>query len=449
MSNQRVSIPVKGMFCVNCEKTIKNAVKELNGVKSVSASFKNEQVWVNFDDSKVTLDAIKDKIKEAGYEPKDSDSNRLIVSAILILILGLYVVASHMGWLDFFNIIPNIDETVSMSMLFVIGLLTSVHCVAMCGGINLTQGAIAAKSESTVLKSNVLYNLGRVISYTVVGALAGGIGSLISFSGHLRSAIFVIVGVAMMIMAFSMLGIFSPVRKLSFHFSGKLYGTILKRVNGNSSLVIGLLNGLMPCGPLQSMQLYALSTGSVVKGAVAMFLFSLGTVPLMFGFGFVASKLNQKYKKVMLTVSAVLIFVIGINMISNGLSLSGITVAPINNGSQLANENGSLEESYSSEGGESDNQAEATEGDVQKAVSNVDWSYYEPITVKAGVPVEWTIIVPEGKLTGCNSQIIVPEYGLQIPLQEGENVVNFTPTEAGVFSYTCWMGMIRSQITVE
>ncbi len=445
MSNQRVSIPVKGMFCANCEKTIKNAVKELNGVKSVSASFKNEQVWVNFDDSKVTLDAIKDKIKEAGYETKDSASNRLIVSAILILILGLYVVASLLGWLDFFNIIPNIDETVSMSMLFVIGLLTSVHCVAMCGGINLTQGAIAVKTNNTVLKSNILYNLGRVISYTLVGALAGGIGSILSFSGHLRSAIFVIVGIAMMIMAFSMLGIFAPFRRFSFHFSGRLYGSILKSVNVNSSFVIGLLNGLMPCGPLQSMQLYALSTGSVAKGAVAMFLFSLGTVPLMFGFGFVTAKLNQKYKKVMLTLSAMLIFVIGINMISNGLSLSGFSLPHMNHSSQIAQE--TPDASLTDENEKADNQSEA--GDVQKVVTNVDYSYYEPITVKAGVPVEWTILVPEGKLTGCNSQIIVPEYGLQIPLQEGENIVEFTPTEAGVYPFTCWMGMIRSQITVE
>ncbi|MBQ8490188.1 MAG: sulfite exporter TauE/SafE family protein [Pseudobutyrivibrio sp.] len=441
MSIKREVIPVKGMFCVNCEKTVKNAVKELKGVKSVSASYKNEQVWVNYDDSKVGLNAIKEKIIEAGYEPKDGASRSFTIAALLIMVLAIYVIARHMGLLDVFNIIPNIDETVSMSMLFMIGVLTSVHCVAMCGGINLTQGTLAAKSDATVLKSNILYNIGRVVSYTVIGALAGAVGSVLSFSGALRGIVVIVVGIAMLVMAFSMLGIFSPVKRLGFHFSGKLYSAILKRVDGNSSLVIGLLNGLMPCGPLQSMQLYALSTGSVFKGALSMFLFSLGTVPLMFGFGLVASKLNQKYKKVMLTVSAVLIFVIGINMISNGLSLSGIAVpqtTQVADNSEAASvENTEQEEVVS----------ESSEG-IQRVQSQVDYSYYEPITVKAGVPVEWTIVVPEGKLTGCNSQIIVPEFGLQIPLQEGENIVEFTPAETGTIPFTCWMGMIRSQINV-
>ena len=143
----------------------------------------------------------------------------------------------------------------------------------------------------------------------------------------------------------------------------------------------------------------------------------------------------------MLTVSAVLIFVIGINMISNGLSLSGIAVpqtTQVADNSEAASvENTEQEEVVS----------ESSEG-IQRVQSQVDYSYYEPITVKAGVPVEWTIVVPEGKLTGCNSQIIVPEFGLQIPLQEGENIVEFTPAETGTIPFTCWMGMIRSQINV-
>ena len=153
MSIKRESIQVKGMFCPNCEKTIISKVKELPGVKSVSASYKNEQVFVSFDDSKTNLTKINEKIVEAGYQPKSGARNSLMISAVLILILGVYIIASHMGWLDFFNIIPVIDDTVSMSMLFVIGLLTSVHCVAMCGGINLTQGALAATNSETLLSA--------------------------------------------------------------------------------------------------------------------------------------------------------------------------------------------------------------------------------------------------------------------------------------------------------
>ena len=79
-------------------------------------------------------------------------------------------------------------------------------------------------------------------------------------------------------------------------------------------MVIWLLNAFLPCGPLQSMHIYALSTGSVLRGALSMLLFSLGTVPLMLGLGLFSGRLNRKKAGIMLTVSALLIFVMGIHM---------------------------------------------------------------------------------------------------------------------------------------
>ena len=78
----------------------------------------------------------------------------------------------------------------------------------------------------------------------------------------------------------------------------------------------------------------------------------------------------------------------------------------------------------------------------------MDYGSYPVITVQAGVPVKWTIHVDEKKLTGCNNEIIVPAYNLDIPLAAGENIVEFTPGQTGVVPYTCWMGMIRSSIYV-
>ena len=80
--------------------------------------------------------------------------------------------------------------------------------------------------------------------------------------------------------------------------------------------------------------------------------------------------------------------------------------------------------------------------------TEIDHGSYPPFTVRAGIPVEWTIIVPEGKLNGCNGEIIVPALGLDIHLSEGKNVVTFTPAEPGTIPYSCWMGMIKSTIEV-
>ena len=62
--------------------------------------------------------------------------------------------------------------------------------------------------------------------------------------------------------------------------------------------------------------------------------------------------------------------------------------------------------------------------------------------------MEWTVIADESSLNGCNGEIIIPEYDIKQKLIVGENVITFTPTNSGTFGYSCWMGMIRSSITV-
>lgn len=73
---------------------------------------------------------------------------------------------------------------------------------------------------------------------------------------------------------------------------------------------------------------------------------------------------------------------------------------------------------------------------------------YTPITVVAGTPVKWTISATKKTLTSCNRTIEIPEFDIEKTLSAGDNVIEFTPTKAGTFTYTCWMGMIRSTITV-
>ena len=344
-----------------------------------------------------------------------------------MILLAFWAIASHLGWTQVFNLFPRIEVSLSIGALFLTGLLTSVHCLAMCGGINLTQSVMASADKQKMLRSNILYHAGRVLSYTLIGAVAGGIGRALSLSGIFKGLIAVLAGTAMLVMALNMLGMFRPLRKLHPRLSGKTHSSLLVRVKSGSSFMIGLLNGLMPCGPLQAMQLYALSTGSILKGAASMLAFSLGTVPLMFGFGLISSKLNRKYSRVMLTVSAMLIFVMGLNMLGNGLALSGISLPQRNTASVI--------------------QAMQNDGS-QTLRTEIDYGSYPSVRVKAGIPVDWTIIVPKGKLNGCNGEILIPAYQIDLILQEGENPISFLPEQPGTISYSCWMGMIRSTIEV-
>lgn len=235
----------------------------------------------------------------------------------------------------------------------------------------------------------------------------------------------------MVIMGLNMLNIFPWLRRFNPRMPKIFAKKIYSLRNNNSPLYIGILNGLMPCGPLQAMQIYALSTGSPLKGALSMFLFSIGTFPLMFAFGALSSFLSKKFTSKMMTASAVLVVFLGIFMLNYGIGLSGFSLPnfPVANSSQVAN-------------------VATIEGDVQVVTTGLASGRYEPIVVQKGIPVKWTIQAEKGDINGCNNSIIIKKYNLQKDLEIGDNVIEFTPTESGTVPFSCWMGMIRSKITV-
>jgi sulfite exporter TauE/SafE len=281
------------------------------------------------------------------------------------------------------------------------------------------------------LRPAILYNSGRVASYTIAGGIVGALGSVISFSGAARGVVQMAAGIFMLILGINMLGVFSFLRSLTPRLPKSLADRIERGKNGRGPLYVGLLNGLMPCGPLQAMQLFALYTGSPLKGALSMLAFSLGTVPLMFGLGAFGSLMSRKFAGRVMRVGAALVILMGIVMFNNGMSLSGLQLG--------------------SAAGAADSQAAVVSGlgEVQEiATSLTRYGRYSPITVRAGVPVKWTIHADKGTVNGCNNEIIIPAFGIQQKLTVGDTLVEFTPTKPGRYVYSCWMGMIRSTITV-
>lgn len=428
-------IRISGMTCVNCQNTIENKLRNTAGVQKADVSYSAGTAVVTYDTDILSLEDISRIIEKLGYKvPADNQKEVRWTRAagILISVVALYVVFQHFGLTQLFSAFPLAEAGMGYGMLFVIGLITSVHCVAMCGGINLSQCMPKAPSAQadrfSSIRPSLLYNLGRVISYTVVGALVGALGSAISFSGAMKGAVQLIAGVFMAIMGITMLGLFPSLRK----FTPRMPKIFAQKINAEkarsrSPLYVGLLNGLMPCGPLQAMQLYALSTGSPAKGALSMLLFSLGTVPLMFGLGALSSLLTKKFNKRIMTAGGVLVLVLGVSMFSNGWSLSGFAL-----GAPVAAEGESA----------------AVSDNVQVVNTSLKGGRYPAITVQAGIPVRWTIEAPKGSITGCNNRLYIPAYNIEKALKVGDNVIEFMPTETGKFPYSCWMGMIRSSITV-
>ncbi|NLU51535.1 MAG: heavy metal transporter [Clostridiaceae bacterium] len=448
----RKVLQIDGMTCTSCEMRIENALKKLDGVIEAKALFTSSNVYVTYDANVIELNQIIQTIEKLDYvvknkpdtddisepETKKSAENKMTINQLLgagIILLALYLVINNTVG---FNFIPEINQSMGYGILFFVGLLTSLHCVAMCGGINLSQ-CVSYKvdndnnSKFSRFKPSLLYNSGRVVSYTIIGGIVGAIGSSITFSGAAKGIVAIISGVFMVIMGLNMLNIFPWLRKLNPRMP-RIFG---KKIHGSKGKLgpfyIGLLNGLMPCGPLQAMQIYALGTGSALSGALSMFMFSIGTVPLMFGLGALSSILSGKFTHKMLKVSAVLVIVLGVVMTNRGLALSGLTLPSLPFG-ESGNPQGS-------------GVAVVKDG-IQIVTTELSPGKYEPITVQKGIPVKWTIRAEKKDINGCNNEIIIPKYNTSKKLEPGDNIIEFTPTGTGTFAYSCWMGMIRSKITV-
>lgn len=434
---------VGGMSCSGCELRIEEKLKNLPGVEEVSASFSKGKVHVLYDPEKTNRKMICGAIRELGYTvdegakpeqmpPKQKENISFIFGTVLVL-AAFYVIIQHTVGFGFINFIPQIDQNMSYGILFVVGLFTSIHCLAMCGGINLSQCVAYQSGEMEPgakkrLMPSLLYNAGRVTSYTIIGGIVGAIGSVISFSGTAKAVVTILSGVFMLVMGLNMLHAIPWLRRINFRMPKSIGKKLYSGKTQRGPFYVGLLNGLMPCGPLQAMQLYALGTGSFLAGAFSMLMFSLGTVPLMFAFGAVSTLLSSKFTHKMMQASAVLVMVLGLFMMGRGLTLSGVQIGTT---AQAA----------------AQNTAKVT-GNTQEITTSFNNGYYVPIAVKKGIPVKWTIKVEQSDLNGCNNPVTIPKYGIQKKLVPGDNVIEFTPQETGTIPYTCWMGMIRSTITV-
>ncbi|WP_243120208.1 urease accessory protein UreH domain-containing protein [Caloramator sp. E03] len=317
-------VKIKGMSCTGREIRIENELKKLDGIVKVKASFKNSNVYIVYDGDLIKYETIVQCIEKMGYKIDNSediikkeDNSVDVLLGIAILLFGLYfIIKNTIG----FNFIPQINQSMGYGILFIVGVLTSFHCVAMCGGINMTQCISFENKRNNnfnYIRPSFLYNAGRILSYTIIGGIVGALGSAINFSSRVKGAVVIFSGIFMIIMALNMLNIFPWLKRLNPAF--RIFGKKINYKNGkNGPFYIGLLNGLMPCGPLQAMQIYALGTGSFIKGALSMFIFSLGTVPLMFGFGVFSSFLSSRFAHKVLKVSAALIMILGFITINRG-----------------------------------------------------------------------------------------------------------------------------------
>lgn len=443
MTDIKKRFKASGMTCTSCEKIIAKHVKKINGIKKINVDYATEEVDLIYDNKKTNYSQIKKAIESKGYCCEDNLSSKsLPVWGVVASILGIMVIGYFT--LQYFDTLelPEISQNMSYGLLFIVGLLTGIHCVSMCGGFVVSYTTKGIKEGKKPHDLHLDYAIGKILSYTIIGAIFGLLGSIIAFTPMMRGMAGIFAGLFLLLFGLKMLNIFPALRNIHLKTPGFITKyTSRQQKNHSSPLIIGLLNGLMiACGPLQAIYIMAAGTGSMIEGAKLLFIFALGTLPVMLSFGYITSFIGSKATHNILKLSGVIVIILGLFMINNGLVLTGT-------GYDFKS---IISDAYATENtlNTAQQPVEVNKG-YQEIRMEVNRYGFVPdkFVLEKGIPVKWII---EGiELNNCNNAIVVPKLGLEFDIRKGEQVIEFTPTEVGTIRWSCWMGMIPGSFIVK
>jgi len=458
--NQQI-ITIQGMHCKSCEIMLEKHIRKVPGVVGVQVNHKTGKASVSYDTEALDLEAIEREIKSVGYSlgapgaklektwlsHDGMDYAELAASASIVLLL--YAVLSKTGLLE---VAVQSGGKLTLPMVLLIGLTAGISsCMALIGGLVLGLSAehAVAHPEATPLQNfrpHLFFNLGRILSYVILGGAIGALGSVFSLSQSWLGILTVLVGVLMFVLGLSLIGIFPKIsggiafmpkkisKMLGIHREGKEY-------SHTGSFLLGTATFFLPCGFTQAMQLYAVSTGSFVQGALVMGVFAIGTMPTLVGIGWLSSYVKGVVARYFFRIAGLAVILFAFFNIVNGLAQNGINI-PIPK----------IDWSNSIGGGStSATSAEiVTENGKQIQIlrMNQERAGYVPnnLSVKKGIPVRWII---NGTFPySCAAAFMVPSLGARAILKEGENILEFTPNDLGDIPFMCSMGMYRGNIQV-
>jgi sulfite exporter TauE/SafE len=219
-------------------------------------------------------------------------------------------------------------ETVNILTIISIAFLGSFgHCIGMCGGIVLAYTTIKIKPESSKVSKSVahlLYSFGRVLTYSILGAIFGALGGVVLFSNDANGILLIVAGVAMILAGLSLMGKIKFLTLIEHSFSSspfykRTFQGVLHSRSNVSFFLLGMLNGLLPCGFVYFFAITAASTANPISGALVMAIFGMSTIPAMFGVGFLASLASAtSFRNMMMSLSSVAIILYGAFTIYSG-----------------------------------------------------------------------------------------------------------------------------------
>jgi sulfite exporter TauE/SafE/copper chaperone CopZ len=447
--SQKMKIDITGMHCRSCEILLEDSISQVQGVKKVRTNYKKGSAEIEYEhipDQK----EIEKAVNTAGYRLGKEDKKHFFsrnpadyveLAAVGVVVLVVYMLLKTFGIL---NLDLSANSPSGLAGVLIIGITAGFStCMALIGGLVLGMSARHAElhPEATVtqkFRPHIFFNIGRILSYILFGGLIGVLGSAITLSSSFLGVLIIIIGGVMLFLGLKLIDIFPRLHNKNIVLPksiSRLLGVSseVKEYSHTSAFVTGALTFFVPCGFTQAMQLYAISSGSFVQGALIMGAFAIGTLPGIVSIGGLTSTVKGAFARYFFKFAGVVVIALAFFNIGNGFNLTGFSFASVvqftgqeqTAGGEVRIENGKQ---------------------IVEMTQHVSGYSPNSFTIKKGIPVVWKIN-STSQFT-CAAYISMPAAKIRQPLQAGENIFEFTPTETGTMRFTCSMGMYSGTFTV-
>lgn len=281
---------VAGMHCNACILMTESELMEVPYITHAKTDLYKNSVEVTGDfgdrsQENVAEDLTKVLIKN-GYslsvEKQAKDGEWADFKVAIPIALAFAVLFFALQKVGLVNLVTT--SKVSFGTAFVIGIIASLStCMAVVGGLLLSMSATFAK-EGDRVKPQVLFHIGRLVSFFVLGGVIGALGSVFQLNATGSFALSLIIGLVMLVLGINLLDVFPWTKRLMPSMPKFLSKSALDVSKINHTLtpvLVGIATFFLPCGFTQSMQIYTLSTGSFLTGGLTMLSFALGTLPVL------------------------------------------------------------------------------------------------------------------------------------------------------------------------
>lgn len=438
----KLILPVSGLHCRACEILSEEKLSKIKNVTKVRVSQRRGEAEIFYNDSIPDQAEIRRELRALGYDLTDDKTGEnkktevktdtTWLSALLIIAI-VYLLLKNVTLFDFSSYL---NQEFSWPLALLVGLAAGVStCLALVGGLVLGLAANYSKehpeaTKSEKFKPHLLFNLGRVGGFFLLGGILGLIGSELKPSPLFNGLLTITVAFVLLFLGAKLLN-FPGLNK----FEVTLPKSLGRKIKTNNPWLLGALTFFLPCGFTQAMQIYALNSGNFFSGALTMSMFALGTVPGLLGLGGLSAVLGNKRNKLFFTIAGAIVVLFAILNLNNGWKLIQVST---NSGN---NNNPTQINLKNTDDGPNNNEVQI----VKMTETNRGYSPNQ-LTVIKGRPVRW--IIDAQAPYSCASSLIAPSIGIQRQLKPGENIIEFTPKVTGEIPFSCSMGMYTGKFIV-